>query len=378
MLIRFFRSEPAAAIVLLLASAIAMVIANTALYSWYHDTLGYVIGGLSIHDWINDALMAVFFLLVGMEIKKEMVSGSLSRWGDRIVPGLAALGGMAMPALIFLLINRAHADHHQGWAIPTATDIAFSLGVLALLGSRVPASIRILLVSIAVIDDLGAILVIAIFYSDGVSPAWLAICALLLTTLFMLNKRSVYAIWPYLVVGVGLWIAIFNSGLHATLAGVLVALSIPTQGPAPDGPAPLNVLEHRLLNPVNFGILPLFGFVNAGVHMGGMHLSNITDTLPLGVVLGLFLGKQIGIFSVVWLLVKAGVARMPVRADWHQIYAMAILCGIGFTMSIFIAGLAFFSKPEYLDMAKIGVISGSLISALVGALYMRHTTKPIH
>lgn len=374
MLIRFFRSEPAAAIVLLVASAAAMLVANTPLYHIYHDVLEHTVATLSIHEWINDALMALFFLMVGLEIKREMVSGALASWGDRVLPGLAALGGMIVPALLFIVVNRNVADHHAGWAVPTATDIAFALGVLTLLGRRVPAAIRVLLVGIAIIDDLLAILVIAIFYSGGVSFAWLAISAVCIVGLVALNQRSIYAIWPYMLVGIGLWIAVFNSGLHATLAGVIVAMTLPSRGSTATSPAPLNVLEHRLMYWVNFGILPLFGFANAGVHLGGMHVGDIADTLPLGIILGLFLGKQIGIFGTVWLLVKVGIARMPARTSWPEIHAMAVLCGIGFTMSIFIAGLAFASAPHYLDMAKIGVITGSLVSAIIGTLLMRRAT----
>lgn len=375
LLIRFFRSEPAAAIVLLVASAAAMLVANSALYGTYHDVLHCAVGSLTVHEWINDALMALFFLMVGLEIKREMVSGALSGWGDRILPGVAALGGMIVPALIFIALNWNATDHHRGWAVPTATDIAFALGVLTLLGKRVPAAIRVLLVSIAIIDDLLAILVIAIFYSDGVSLIWITISTAFALGLVVLNQRSVYQIWPYLLIGIGLWIAVFNSGLHATLAGVLVAISLPSSGRATTSPAPLNILEHRLMYWVNFGILPLFGFANAGVHLGGMHLVDIADTLPLGIILGLFLGKQVGIFGTVWLLVKLGIARMPVRTTWNQIHAMTVLCGIGFTMSIFIAGLAFADSPHYLDMAKIGVISGSLISAVVGTFLMRRATS---
>ncbi|MCO5226586.1 MAG: Na+/H+ antiporter NhaA [Thermomicrobiales bacterium] len=377
MLIRFFRSEPAAAVVLLVASAAAMLVANTPLYDTYHDVLHSVIGTITVHEWINDALMALFFLMVGLEIKREMVSGALATWGDRLLPGLAAMGGMIVPAILFIAVNRGVPDHHAGWAVPTATDIAFALGVLTLLGKRVPASIRVSLVGIAIIDDLLAILVIAIFYSEGISISWLSIGVVLAVMLFVLNKRSVHAIWPYLLIGIGLWIAIFNSGLHATLAGVIVAISVPSRGVSDRSPAPLNVLEHRLIYWVNFGILPLFGFANAGVNLSGMRLADVTDTLPLGIILGLFIGKQIGIFTTIWLLVKAGVARMPARTTWRQIHAMSILCGIGFTMSIFIAGLAFAANPHYLDMAKIGVITGSLISAVIGTMLMRSTTSSV-
>ncbi|MCA9833021.1 MAG: Na+/H+ antiporter NhaA [Thermomicrobiales bacterium] len=375
MLIRFFRSEPAAALVLLAASAAAMLVANTPLYDNYHHALTHSIGHLTLHEWINDALMALFFLMVGLEIKREMVYGALSTWGDRLLPGLAALGGMIVPALIFLLVNHNSPNHRAGWAVPTATDIAFALGVLTLIGNRVPAAVRILLVGIAIIDDLLAILVIATFYSSGVSFGWLGVSAVGLAALVLLNRSSVYAIWPYMLVGIGLWISVFNSGIHATLAGVIVAMCIPARGSSETSPAPLNILEHRLVYWVNFGIVPLFGFANAGVPLGGMHPGDVISTLPLGIILGLFLGKQIGIFATIWMLVRIGIARMPTRTTWPQIHAMAVLCGIGFTMSIFIAGLAFSGDLEYLDLAKIGVIAGSVISAAIGTILMRRHTE---
>jgi NhaA family Na+:H+ antiporter len=281
---------------------------------------------------------------------------------------------MAAPALIFLLFNRHDSDILAGWAIPTATDIAFALGVLSILGSRVPAAIRVLVVGIAIIDDLLAILVIALFYSQGLELAWLGIGAVTILGLVMLNRMSVMRLVPYLALGVVLWIAIYNSGLHATLAGVILALAIPARGASATSTAPLNILEHNIVYWVNFGIVPLFGFANAGVSLSGLGRDALLGTLPLGIMAGLFIGKQIGIFGSIWLLVRSGVARMPVRATWPQIHAMALLCGIGFTMSLFIGGLAYATTPEYMDATKIGVIGGSLISALLGAWLMRRAT----
>lgn len=373
MLLRFFRSEPAAAIVLLVMAALAIVVANSPLQSAYENVLSSYVFGISVHHWINDALMAVFFLMVGLEIKREAMVGALSTWRLRVLPSIAAVGGMAVPALIFVLVNRNDSVHLDGWAIPAATDIAFALGVLALLGSRVPASIRVLLVGIAIIDDLLAILVIAFFYSDSMAVGWLGIAALLVVGLFLLNRRGVYSLVPYLLTGVVLWYAIYESGLHATLAGVIVALAIPTAGPTAET-SPLNRLEHSIVQWVNFGIVPIFGFANAGISFAGLGSDAFIGTLPIGIALGLFLGKQIGIFGSVWLLVRFRVASMPVRTTWAQIYAMAVLCGIGFTMSLFIGGLSFASSEELLDATKIGVIGGSLASALIGTFLMRRAT----
>lgn len=375
MLLRFFRSEPAAAIVLLIAAGLALVIANSPFNDVYHHLLETYVAGISIHHWINDALMAMFFLMVGLEIKRELTMGALATWGDRILPGAAALGGMVAPALIFVAFNAQNGDILAGWAIPTATDIAFALGVLSILGSRVPAAIRVLVVGIAIIDDLLAILVIALFYSQGVKLVWLGMAAITIVGLVALNQRSVMRLAPYLILGAVLWIAVYNSGLHATLAGVIVALTIPARGRTDALPAPLNTLEHNIVYWVNFGIVPLFGFANAGVSLSGLGRDAFIGALPIGIMAGLFIGKQIGIFGTIWLLVRIGVARMPGRTTWPQLHAMAMLCGIGFTMSLFIGGLAYATSPEHTDATKIGVIGGSLLSALIGAWLMRRATS---
>lgn len=376
MLLRFFRSEPAAAIVLLAMASLAILIANTPLYSVYEDALGTYLLGMSVHHWINDALMAIFFLMVGLEIKREIVVGALASWQARLLPGMAAIGGMAVPALLFVLVNRQDSDHLAGWAIPSATDIAFALGVLALLGSRVPAAVRVLLVGIAIIDDLLAILVIAVFYSDGLSATWLVTALLLSLTLVVMNRFSVHALLPYLAVGVVLWYAVYQSGLHATLAGVIVAMTIPLHGKSAESKSPLNTLEHSIILWVNFGIVPLFGFANAGISFANLSGDVFLGTLPVGIAAGLFIGKQIGIFGTIWMLVRLGLARMPARTSWRQLHAMAALCGIGFTMSLFIGGLAFQTSPHLLDATKIGVIGGSVISATVGAVLMLRATTP--
>ncbi len=375
MLVRFIRSEPAAAVVLLAAAALAMIVANSPLGSAYEEVLHAKILGLSVLHWINDGLMALFFLLVGIEIKQELLGGSLSAWGARALPGIAAAGGMIVPALIFVAVNIGDPDHLAGWAIPSATDIAFSIGVLALIGSRVPSAIRIILVSIAIIDDLGAIVIIALFYSSSLALGWLGLAATSVVALAVLNRRHVYSLVPYGLVGLALWISLYQSGIHATLSGVVLAMAIPSRNPSNPDRSPMKVTEHGLLNWVNFGILPLFGFANAGVAFSGLERSDIFGTLPVGVALGLFLGKQIGIFSAIWLTIRSGLAPMPVGVSWVQIHAMAVICGIGFTMSLFIGGLAFANDPHLLDATKVGVMGGSICSAIVGTILMRRTLR---
>lgn len=374
MLQRFFRSEPAAAIVLLAAAALAMLVANSPLGDTYDSVLHHHILGLSIEHWINDALMAVFFLLVGLEIKQELLDGELASWRSRALPGLAAVGGMVVPAIVFVLVNRGDTSHLDGWAIPSATDIAFAVGVLAILGSRVPIAIRMLLVGIAIVDDLLAIVVIALFYSSGIVASWLAAAVACIVVLFALNRAGVHRLLPYLAVGVVLWIAIYNSGLHATLAGVILAFAIPASTTEHQHRSPLKTTEHSIDRWVNFAILPIFGFANAGIAFAGLQRSDVIGTLPLGIGLGLFLGKQVGIFGSIWLLIRCGIARKPTQLTWGQLYAMSVLCGIGFTMSLFIGGLAFGESPELMNATRIGVIGGSLLSATAGVVLMRRAT----
>lgn len=375
MLVRFFRSEPAAAIVLLFAAVLALIVANSPLSSTYEDILGTYVLGISVHHWINDALMAVFFLLVGMEIKQEALDGALSTPRARILPGIAAIGGMALPAIIFVIINLSSPDHLSGWAIPAATDIAFAMGVLAILGSKVPLAIRALLVGIAVIDDLLAIVVIALFYTSELELGWLAAAGVTMVVLALLNRSSVYSIVPYIALGIVLWYCVYQSGIHATLAGVVLAFAIPAKSTSDLHRSPMKTTEHAIDKWVNFGILPLFGFANAGVSFAGLEASDVFGPLPLGIALGLFVGKQLGIFGAVWLTIRAGLTTKPDGITWAQLYAMAMLCGIGFTMSLFIGGLAFADASELMDQTKMGVIGGSIVSALLGAYLMNRASR---
>jgi len=370
----------------MLAAAAALVIANSPLAPHYFDVLGTKLGfhvgtvmlKESVLHWINDGLMAVFFLLVGLEIKREVLDGQLRGVSRIVLPGIAALGGMVMPALIYVLINLGSPDTLRGWAIPAATDIAFALGILALLGSRVPTSLKIFLTALAILDDLGAIVIIALFYTSELNLFALAMAGALLACLFCLNRAGVLRLTPYLLIGVVLWYFVLKSGVHATLAGVALALTIPLR-PQNQGHAgahsPLHALEHALHKPVALLIVPLFGFANAGVSFAGMGLSSLAQPVPLGVALGLFLGKQLGVFGFAWLAIKTGMATLPRHANFTQLYGVALLCGIGFTMSLFIGALAF-TDPAAIDATKIGVLTGSLASAVVGFLLLRASGKP--
>jgi NhaA family Na+:H+ antiporter len=365
----FMENEASGGIILMAVAALALIIANSPLSEDYFAVLKTYVGGLSILHWINDALMAVFFLLVGLEIKREMISGQLSNWSRRALPGFAAVGGMLVPALIFLALNEG--DTVRGWAIPSATDIAFSLGVLSLLGSRVPLSLKVFLTALAIIDDLGAVIIIALFYSEGLNIPALAGVAAVFAILLAMNYLGMVRLWAYLVLGVILWILVFKSGIHATIAGVLLALTIPMRGEKGQADSPLLELEHAIQPWVGFLIVPIFGFANAGVSFSGVSLSNLADPVPLGVAAGLFFGKQIGVFSFAWLAIKLRLAERPVGASWVQIYSVAILCGIGFTMSLFIGLLAYANSPLLQDETKLGVLLGSLLSAVVGAVLLR-------
>jgi NhaA family Na+:H+ antiporter len=355
----------------MLAAALALVVANSPLADAYFETLHVKLGPLSLAHWINDALMALFFLLVGLEIKREMLDGQLASWSRRILPGVAAAGGMLVPAVIYVLFNRENGEAIRGWAIPTATDIAFALGVLSLLGSRVPASLKIFLAALAIIDDLGAVLIIALFYTSGLSLVDLAGAAIVLIALFVLNRRGVLVLWPYLLLGIALWILVYRSGIHATLAGVALALTIPLRavaGATDDLKAsPLHRLEHRLHVFVPFIILPVFGFANAGVSFAGISLGTLVEPLTLGVAGGLVVGKLIGVFGSVAIAVRLGIAELPAQASWRQMFGVALLCGIGFTMSLFIGLLAFADNPALQDEVKLGIIVGSVIAAVSGS-----------
>ncbi|MFT4074935.1 MAG: Na+/H+ antiporter NhaA [Asticcacaulis sp.] len=366
----FLDSEAAGGLILMAAAALALIVANSSLSRVYFESLHHHIGPLSLLHWINDALMAIFFLMVGLEIKREALTGELSTWPKRALPGLAALGGVIAPAVIYQMVNRASPDSLRGWAIPTATDIAFALGVLALLGSRVPVGLKIFLTALAIIDDLAAVLIIALFYTTGLSLPMLAGAAGCLLGLTILNRLHVKALWPYLLVGAVLWVFVFQSGIHATLAGVALALFIPLhthkKGSDDDHASPLVRLEHALHKPVAFLIVPIFGFANAGVSLAGFSSETLLQPVPLGVALGLFLGKQLGVFSACVIAIKLRIAALPAGTSWAQLYALSILTGIGFTMSLFIGLLAFPTHPEIQDVVKIGVLAGSVLAGVIG------------
>jgi NhaA family Na+:H+ antiporter len=371
----FFRMEAAGGILLVAASVAALVVANSALAPYYDAFLKTYatirVGGLAIDKplllWINDGLMALFFFLVGLEIKRELLEGELSSLSQAALPAIAAVGGMAVPALIYATINLGSEESLNGWAIPAATDIAFALGVLGLLGSRVPISLKVLLTAIAVFDDLGAIVIIALFYTDQLSLLALGLASAALAVLVVLNFAGVRKQAPYLVVGTILWVCVLKSGVHATLAGVAVAMAIPMSGRHADDPSPLKSLEHAVHPWVAYAVLPLFAFANAGVSFAGIGWNSFLEPVTLGITAGLFVGKQVGILGTIWLTVRTKLARMPDGANWQQVYAMAVLCGIGFTMSLFIGGLAW-EHAHFDAPVRLGVITGSLLSAVIGSL----------
>ncbi|MGC4250810.1 MAG: Na+/H+ antiporter NhaA [Sphingobium sp.] len=373
----FLRSEAAGGIILMAAAAAAMIVANSLLADGYFLGLHAKIGPLSVLHWINDGLMALFFLLVGLEIKREFVDGHLASWADRALPAIAAASGMAVPALVFLLFAGSTPGLAKGWAIPAATDIAFAIGVMALLGPRVPTSLKLFLTTVAIVDDMGAVAIIALAYSSGISGPALLAAGVVMGIMFILGRAGVKQLWPYLVLALLLWLAVLLSGVHSTIAGVLAASFIPIRATpgAPDaGDSPLHRLEHGLHPWVAYGVVPLFGFANAGVSFAGLGLDDMMAPLPLGVAAGLFLGKQAGVFSALWLCVRSGLASKPGGASWAQIYGVCILCGIGFTMSLFIGGLAF-PDPLLMDEVKIGVLGGSVLSALAGYALLRTAGK---
>ena len=381
----FLRQESAGGILLVIASVFALVFANSPLSGLYSNLLNIPVeirfGAFEIAKplllWINDGLMAVFFFLVGLELKREFVEGELSDMQKISLPALGAIGGMAVPSAIYLLFNAGDPQAISGWAIPAATDIAFALGILALLGNRVPTQLKIFLVSLAIFDDMGAIIIIALFYSGGLSLTALGIaggCILLLT---LLNRRGSVRISLYLIIGLVMWASVLKSGVHATLAGVVLAFFIPIREDPETGRSPLREMEHDLHGSVAFVILPLFAFANAGVSLQGLTLAALTAPVPLGIAAGLFVGKQIGVFGLCWLGIKLGIAKLPQRVDWSQLYGVAILCGVGFTMSLFIGSLAFEDADSpYLYQDRLGILTGSLLSALFGYFWLRRTLAP--
>lgn len=368
----FFTLPTAGGIVLMLSAILGLLIANSPLSEYYFTILSSYIAGLSILHWINDALMAIFFLYVGLELKREFISGELATNSQRILPGLAAFAGLAVPAVIYFMLNKNDPEAISGWAIPTATDIAFALGIVALLGSRVPLSLKIFLTALAIIDDLAAILIIAVFYSNELNLLYLLGALGALLVLIFFNIKGVTNALCYIIVGIALWFLVLQSGIHATLAGVVLAMTIPLNKVKANskGETPLIAWEHALSNWVGFLIIPLFGLANAGVSFAGLELSMLTHPIVLGVAFGLFFGKQIGVFGMVFLGEKLGIFKRPTGATWIQVYGIALLCGIGFTMSLFISMLAFMS-PELQDLSKIGVFLGSLISGVLGYLLLR-------
>jgi len=382
----FVRLESAGGIVLMAAAALALVAANTGaagLYAYFIDTPVEVrVGGLQIAKplflWVNDGLMAIFFFLVGLELKREFLEGELSRPANVLLPAVGAVGGMAVPVAVFVLMNRGDAAALQGWAIPAATDIAFALGILTLLGSRVPVSLKVFLVSLAIFDDLGAIIIIAIFYSADLSTGALTVALVCLAGLTLMNRRGVMSVSSYVLVGVIMWIAVLKSGVHATLAGVALAAFIPMRDPDNEGYSPLRELEHDLHQVVAFGVLPLFAFVNAGINLGGVGIEDLLHPVPLGIAAGLFAGKQIGIFLLCFIAIKLGLARLPDGANWGGLYGVSILCGVGFTMSLFVGSLAFENTVINQDTVfdeRLGIILGSLLSGIMGYIVL-HLTLP--
>jgi len=370
---RLFRHEAASGIVLMLASALALALANSPLAGLY-DLLLSVHGAVQIDGfgidkpmllWVNDGLMAIFFLLVGLEVKREVLGGELSERRRVILPVAAAIGGMIVPALIYLAATRNEPAAIAGWAIPCETDIAFSLGVMALFGGRVAPSLKLFLTALAIIDDLGAIIIIAVFYTDELSPVSLGVALLALVILLTLNLAGVRRVIWYVLVGIVLWVFVLKSGVHATLAGVALALAIPFRT-SPGGASPLLRVEHELAPWVGFGILPLFGFANAGLSFADLSLSSIVEPVPLGIAVGLFLGKQIGVFGAAALLIRRGWAHLPDGASWSALYGTSILTGIGFTMSLFIGTLAF-GESDHETVMRLGVLVGSVLSGVVGA-----------
>ncbi|OED44992.1 Na(+)/H(+) antiporter NhaA [Endozoicomonas sp. (ex Bugula neritina AB1)] len=381
---RFFEQDYAVGVLLVAASALAMIAANTSMSEYYDMLLSIpiqvAIGPLDLDKplllWINDGLMALFFLLIGLEVKMEIMEGNLRTPAQVVLPGIGAIGGMVIPALIYVAFNYNDPIAIKGWAIPAATDIAFAVGILALLGKRVPTSLMAFLLALAIIDDLGAIIIIALFYAEDLSLTSMAIGAALLVVLSFFNYKGVTKTGPYLFVGTLLWVCVLKSGVHATLAGVLLALTIPLKATNKKGHSPLKSLQHALHNKVNLFILPLFAFANAGIELSVEQFASLLTPIPMGIAAGLFIGKQLGVFSFCWLAVKTGIARLPDNTNWMQMYGLSALCGIGFTMSLFIGSLAFENvATDYLVSDRIGILFGSILSAVMGYLIL-HIASP--
>ena len=377
----FLRLESASGIILVFAAVLAMVLANSPLFSYYNMLIELPVeirvGKFEIAKplllWINDGLMAIFFFLVGLELKREILEGELQEVGKIALPAMGAVGGMLIPALIYFLLNKENEVAMQGWAIPTATDIAFVLGVLALLGNRVPTNLKVFLVGLAIFDDMGAIIVIALFYTANISTGSLIVAMICLVCLYIFNRRGIAEMTPYIIVGIIMWTAVLKSGVHATLAGVLLAFFIPLTNKKNPERSLLKELEHDLHGAVAFVILPLFAFANSGISLEGITVDQLLHPVPLGIAAGLFLGKQIGVFAFCWLGIKSGLANMPAGFNWKILYGAALMTGIGFTMSLFIGSLAFEETGvNLLFDERLGIMVGSLVSAVCGYLFLRY------
>ncbi|MCS3466667.1 NhaA family Na+:H+ antiporter [Pseudomonas sp. JUb42] len=375
---RFFQLEAASGLLLIAAAILALIINNSPLSGWYNAFLEIPVvaqfGAVKIAKplllWINDGLMALFFLIIGLEVKREVLEGHLSKISQIVLPGAAAVGGMVIPALVFTALNHDSPSAMTGWAIPMATDIAFALGVLALLGKRVPVSLKLFLMTLAIIDDLGAIIVIAVFYSSELSGLALALAGASIIALIAMNRLGVVKLAPYLLIGLVLWVCVLKSGVHATLAGVILAFCIPLRTRNEEA-SPAHTLEHSLHPWVAYGILPLFAFANAGVSLKGVTLDSFIHPVPFGIALGLLLGKTVGVFGLTWLAVKTRMATLPTGAGWGQVFGVAILCGIGFTMSLFVGSLAYVpGVSEFAGEDRMGILTGSILSAFIGYAVM--------
>ena len=368
---KLFKHEAAGGVLLMIAAVLAMIVANSSLAPFYEQVLGTYVSvtwdGTGVEKplilWINDGLMAIFFFLIGLELKAELLEGKLKNPRDVFLPGMAAVGGMAVPALVFVLLNFNHVQNLTGWAIPAATDIAFALGILALVGSRAPASLKVFLLTLAILDDMGAILIIALFYTAELNVDYLFLALIPLLIMAWRGYRGAHRMAPTIILGVVMWYFVLKSGVHATLAGVVAAFCIPLHDRW--GKSPLHSLEHALQPYSAFLIIPIFAFANAGVVLTGMSFADLFRPLPMGIALGLLLGKQIGVFGVTWLIVKLGWARMPHGANWLHIYGVACLAGVGFTMSLFIGSLSF-ADPAMMNDVRLGVLSGSILSGIIG------------
>ena len=376
----FLKLEAASGIILMFAAVAAMVLANSTFAPWYDMLLDVPvqisIGSFEIAKplllWINDGLMALFFFLVGLELKREFIEGDLSQPGQITLPAVGAIGGMIVPALCYAALNYDNPEALRGWAIPTATDIAFALGILSIIGSKVPLQLKVFLTSLAIFDDLGAIIIIALFYTEQLSLTSLVVSAVVLVTLTILNRANVTSTSPYIFFGIVLWIAVLKSGVHATLAGVVLALFIPIKGKAGE-PSPLKSLEHNLHSMVAFIVLPIFAFANAGINFTNVGLDQVLAPVPLGIILGLIVGKQLGVFGFCFIAIKLGFAQLPERVNWQLLYGAALLCGVGFTMSLFIGSLAFEQTAENLVFQdRLGIVIGSLISGVLGYLLIKN------